>query len=310
MKPSNLSYSLMLVFILLSLAACGPITPTPGVPVKPQPDSVGTPTGAPGTPGVTLSSPTVTPIRTPSNTSVPTDTPVPTETPTITSTPTETPQPTVVNTPAPGPTIIVEAGTGVGRDQYNTALAKWRSQSIQEYVMVIEYVSLAPFAGTWTLKVSGEAIEVISYSRDGAVPATPPAGVVGDALKFLTVEDRFALIETRLTDAEVSNLDKRVNYVVEYDEALGYPSLLDIIEADPKLQDQQNKTSVKSLTIIRRGTPQPQEPTVTPTTTGATPTAPPAASPAAPKETAVPRPTIQPATSTIATPAPTTIPTP
>jgi hypothetical protein len=190
----------------------------------------------------------------------------------------------------------VEAGTGVGRDEYNAALAKWRSQSIQEYEMVIEYASLAPFAGTWTLKVRGEAIDVLSYSRDGAVPATPPAGVVGDALKFLTVEDRFALIETRLTDAEVSNLDKRVNYVVEYDQALGYPSLLDIIEADPKLQDQQNKTSVKSLTIIKRGTPQPQEPTVTPTASGAppAPAAPPAGSPTAPKETAVPRPSVQP----------------
>jgi hypothetical protein len=235
---------------LIFLAACGP-------------DEKPTPTTIPSTPTIAASS---TPIGTATNTSTPTSTSTSTSTPTVTSTPTETPQPTFVSIPGPQPTTLVKKDVPEARQKYEEALARWRSQNVIEYDLVVRNNSTAPFAGLWTLHVNGPQIDVLSYSTSDVItPTTPPDFMVGDALRFMTVDGLFSSVETRLTaDDFGSALETRVDYLAKFDPELGYPISVEIRpKPNNKGQDLASSTTIERLTILKRNAALPVPPTAT-----------------------------------------------
>ncbi len=236
-------YVLLYLLVALAFCACDTGSPTPTVPARPQPQPIATTTQVPGTP-----IPTSTPA--PSNT--PTDTPTITGTPTPTPTFTETPQATFITTPGPRPTTIVKQGPGinVARQQYEDALAKWRSHNILEYEIVVKYDSFAPFAGAWDLRVAGDKIDIVGYTDAGGAPATP--AVPGDTLSFLTVDQQFAAIEHVINGGSFGPIQSQVDYVVTFDPAFGYPASVEIKPRPNAPPDVGSSTVVKSLNILKR----------------------------------------------------------
>src|SRR5436309_7067356 len=87
--------------------------------------------------------------------------------------------------------------TNISRDQYDQALAKWRSQNAVEYEMVIDNEAMFN-AGTWTLRVHKDKVELVNQVVDGT-PVAPPPAATGEALKPLTVEGLFSRIDEMLT---------------------------------------------------------------------------------------------------------------
>lgn len=249
-------------------------------------------------------------MGTPTATPTPTNTSTPTETPTATATHTETPQPTVLSTPAPAPTTLLKPGVNVGQDELNAAMSKWNALAVERYEMVVRVDSVAPFAGTWTLLVSPDSIETISYSRDTLTPTTPPALMFGEALRFLSVEGQFASVQQRLTDGDFGQeLESRVDYYVAFDPVFGYPTSVEI-KTKPGVRSTTlgSLTTIQRITIVKRGTLV--VPTLVPTsipTSNAPPTVPvptPAPSLPPPQPTAAPSPSLP-----LPTPQPTAPPT-
>jgi hypothetical protein len=240
---------------LLILAACGP----EGLRRTPTPEGLISPT-------------VVVPTATP-RVVLPEATPTEDATATPEPTPTETPQPTFISTPGAGPTVMVRPGINVAKEQYDEALAKWQSQGIQEYEVVVEHSSLSPWAGTWTLRVAGrgEKVDIVSYTGNSGVPTTP--AMAPDTVKFLTVEQQFAVIDHVLTAGIFSELETLVDYVVTFDPALGYPASIEIkTKPNVRVTDLGSSTTVKSLKILRRGTPVVPSPVATAVTPEAGPT--------------------------------------
>ncbi|MEO6456855.1 MAG: DUF6174 domain-containing protein [Chloroflexia bacterium] len=207
-------------------------------------------------------SPTPTPTPTVSPTLVPptsTSQPTrpPTQTPTPTLTPTQTPQPTIISIPSPQATVAITGSINFTRQQYNEALKKWRDAAVREYELVVRFEAFSPFAGTWNLHVLEDVPEIISFRRLMDTPTTPTVG--GDALKFLAVDDRFALIEDRLTRVEtnsLSSIDRQSDFLVTFDATYGYPASVEVkAKPNASVSDIDSSVRVESLKIIRRGTP-------------------------------------------------------
>ncbi len=251
---ARLIFPFCLLAILL-IVACDPDKPTP-TPVPSTPTATITPVAASPTP-------TYTPTSTPTVTSTPTQT----NTATPTSTPTETPQPTFVSVPGVEPTTLVKKDLAEARQKYDESLAKWRAQNMLDYEVVVRQNSAAPFAGVWTLRVKGDQVEPTSFSTlDVITPTTPPDFMVGEALKFMTVEGLFASVDARLTSDEFgSALEQRVDYLATFEPTLGYPISIEIRpKPNQRGQDLASSTKVERLTIFKRGTPVPVPPTEPP----------------------------------------------
>jgi hypothetical protein len=160
----------------------------------------------------------------------------------------------------------VKKDAAEARQKYDEALAKWRSQNVIEYDVVVRNKSTAPFAGLWTLHVNGPQIDVLSYSTSDVItPTTPPDFMVGEALKFMTVDGLFSSVETRLTAVDFgSALETRVDYLATFDPELGYPISVEIRpKPNNKGQDLASSTTIERLTIVKRSTPVPVPPTAT-----------------------------------------------
>ncbi len=244
---------------MLLLAACDTDKPVP-TPI----DATATPVAASPTPTGTATS-----------TLTATSTPTVTDTATSTSTPTETPQPTFISIPVAQPTTLVKKDLAEARQKYDASLAKWRSQNVLEYDVVARNNSTAPFAGVWTLHVNGDQVDVLSFSKlDVITSTTPPDFMVGDALKFMTVDGLFNSIDARLSSAAYGDaLEARVDYLTTFDPDLGYPISVEIRpKPSNKGQDLASSTTIEKLTIIKRGTPVPAPPTELPPTSTAVPT--------------------------------------
>ena len=204
--------------------------------------------------------PTVGPTASPTHVP-PTATPQPTRTPTQTLTPTliptQTPQPTIILIPSPQATVAITGTINFTRQQYDEALKKWRAMQVREYELVVRFEAFSPFAGTWNLHVLEGVPEIISYMNMPGTPTTPTVG--GDALKFLAVDDRFALVEDRLARAEsnsLSSIDRQSDFLVTFDSTYGYPALVEVkAKPNASLSDIDSSVSVESLKIIRHGTP-------------------------------------------------------
>ncbi|HEY0070367.1 MAG TPA: hypothetical protein VGE04_10400, partial [Chloroflexia bacterium] len=83
--------------------------------------------------------------------------------------------------PFPTPTIdpaVTERGLDITKDEFNTALARWRARNIREYEMVVEYSAYTDIMGRWTLRVRTDGVtgEVISYAQHADGPEPPTGG--------------------------------------------------------------------------------------------------------------------------------------
>ncbi|HYO48593.1 MAG TPA: DUF6174 domain-containing protein [Chloroflexia bacterium] len=144
---------------------------------------------------------------------------------------TQEPSPSVsVAQPTEIPQPAQQAGINITQAQYDEALAKWRASGVGEYEMVAEYQAFSLYAGTLTLRVKGgEVVEVINFERGGRAAGTPIPDLT--QLKFLTVEALFEKIGEALAMRpwEVSSeSDVPLDYKVEFDPTLGFPTLLQI----------------------------------------------------------------------------------
>jgi hypothetical protein len=180
--------------------------------------------------------------------------------------------------PGPQPTRIVTPQEAAARQQYEENLAKWRAQHVLEYEIVVRHESTAPFAGTWNLRVAPDRIETLSYSPPSVItPTTPPAGMSGEVLRFMTVDELFKSVEFRLNEQFGPALEARADYLASFEPNLGYPVLVQI--KPRRGTDLASSTTVERVTIIRRAiltpTPSPaptDTPTPTPTDTPPPPT--------------------------------------
>jgi hypothetical protein len=133
-------------------------------------------------------------------------------------------QPTEITPPAQ------QAGINITQAQYDEALARWRAAGVGEYEMVAEYLAFSLYAGTLTLRVKGgEVVEIINFERGGRAVGTPLPDP--KELKFLTVEALFERIGEALASKpwEVSSeSDIPLDYRIEFDPTLGYPTMLQI----------------------------------------------------------------------------------
>jgi hypothetical protein len=154
----------------------------------------------------------------------------------------------------PGPRKSPTQSINITRQEYESALAKWQAAGIQKYEMVVRYSRVySDISGTWTLRVSGENVEVVNRLRDG-VPTTPKPHETANALKFLIVGSMFSQIKEILDDpaqASISIGGQRfeVAYHVEFDDSLGCPKSLVINPLN--ITDNDSLTVVESLDVIR-----------------------------------------------------------
>jgi hypothetical protein len=112
----------------------------------------------------------------------------------------------------------------INRADYETALAKWQSQGVQEYQLAVKEVSL--LGGSWTLHVTGDAVQVL---RDPSLELSAPRPA-SEHEQAYSIKGLFSQVDEILT----SGLCPRTGvwafpmaYTVRFDEALGYPSYIE-----------------------------------------------------------------------------------
>jgi len=149
-------------------------------------------------------------------------------------------------------------GLNITRNEYDEALAKWRSQAVQEYEIITEDLHFGSLAGTWKLmvRVTGGEPQVISFKYLDGVSASPEHMTDHDVnyLTSLTVESIFDDLDSGLRSVETN--DKRACqafYQVSFHPTLGYPTsfyygLVNVFDASSRI-------TVQSLRVLRRFTP-------------------------------------------------------
>ncbi len=150
----------------------------------------------------------------------------------------------------PSTSEISPPGINITREQYNEALAKWLSQGVQEYELVVmEGGGLSPDA-TWKIRVrvnNGKS-RVVSF-RYLSGYESPPARIKPADLEYLTIEHIFAVID------EISSPEGTCKYydTVRFDPNLGYPA--SIFYGLAGVYDANGGIAIKSLKILKRLTP-------------------------------------------------------
>jgi hypothetical protein len=160
--------------------------------------------------------------------------------------PRPTPDPSLPS-PTPYPRIDIT------RQEYDAALAKWEAARILEYEIDVAYNSVySPVSGVWRLRVTGG--RVIDYHRlTDTMPSLPEPDVNSDMLQFLTVEAMFNDIKRVLDDPTSAQITIggspfEVQYMVTFDNALGYPRTLGIYPIF--VTDNESYTEIRNLTIL------------------------------------------------------------
>lgn len=154
-------------------------------------------------------------------------------------------------------------GTDTTRGQYESALATWRWQNIEEYEMVVENRGFMLWSGIWTVRVLDGHVESAQLldAHTGRLFNSP---ISDESIKHCcTIEGQFDRVDSILKYSQANN-DNFCS--VHFDQYMGYPS---VIDCHPKpwisVTDSDTTMTVKSLKILRRGTPVPPQPTDRPT---------------------------------------------
>jgi hypothetical protein len=160
--------------------------------------------------------------------------------------PSPTPDPSRPS-PTPFPTIDIT------RQEYDAARAKWEAAGIEEYEMDVFYNQVySKLSGGWRLRVKDGT--VIDYYRlTDEMPTLPEPDINADMLKFLTVEAMFADIKRVLDDPNssvvtISGEPYEAQYMVTFDDALGYPRTVGIYPI--YVTDNDSYTQVRNLKVL------------------------------------------------------------
>lgn len=279
MKLYHSTIPLLLIFGVIIISSCGVVSsPTPTSTIAPRPSPSDSPVGATRTPTIP-SLPSATPRRlaaTVTGTPLLTSTAVSLVTPTLVLEITPTPilpgtatSPATASLPSvsPGttvpitttgtitatPALIGTPATNVTKAQYAAAQVKWRSAGVEEYEMTVNYVSLSPWGGRWTLRVTDTLVEVVSYANNAGALSTPVAPTQGETLRFLTVDGLFRTIDRLLTTApQPGTLESQVDYKIIFDPTLGYPNLIEERSKPGMMVTELSSTTVTHLRVLRR----------------------------------------------------------
>jgi hypothetical protein len=143
----------------------------------------------------------------------------------------------------------------LSKAEWDSARAKWRSQSVTEYEIVIHYGAVVPYAGTLTLHVRDAHIELITPTIEmlSDFYANPPSS---EDFRFLTVEGMFDDIERKrntLQSGNASDIDKNLDYYVRFHQDLGYPTRFESFpKPDRTTNDSTMSIEVLDLKILQR----------------------------------------------------------
>ncbi len=149
----------------------------------------------------------------------------------------------------------------VSGSDYASALAKWQSQKVAEYEMVVTYrvksCGLGDFnpCGTWTLRVEEDKVSIVQYARFDKPSQT---GATGEDVRFLTIESLFQEVENTISNGPLEYMEFPLDYVINFDDGKGYPT---DIRVDGRQRNDGNFSSlplhvyryihVQSLTVLR-----------------------------------------------------------
>lgn len=161
------------------------------------------------------------------------------------------------------PTSPISPTINITRAQWADALAKWRSQGIEDYEAVVNLGVFSSTDGRYTLRVRGDDIQAIKFLQYGHHPVTPVPGST-ESLRPLTIESQFRAIEhaldTRPWNVGESKDDFPFAYYVEFDPILGYPRKLNV-NALPNpntgrmIEDAFYSIETESLKVLKRNLP-------------------------------------------------------
>ncbi|MDQ6693160.1 MAG: hypothetical protein M3014_01885 [Chloroflexota bacterium] len=135
----------------------------------------------------------------------------------------------------------VDSSTGIVKltqSDFQAARAKWRSQHVEQYDVVVEWVAESDIAGTWVLRVkaTGDKSQVVDYFR---APADQAVHLSDTGIAFPPALDpasdtRLAALQELTIEAQLAGVSYAVDgqfrlytdYMAEFDPGLGYPVAL------------------------------------------------------------------------------------
>ena len=114
------------------------------------------------------------------------------------------------------------------RSDYDSALAKWQSQRVIEYEMVVSYrvkscaIGIGNFnsCGTWTLRVEGDRVSIVQYALFDKPTQTE---ATGEDVRFLTIDGLFQEVEKTIDEGPFEQMGFPLDYVINFDDGKGYP---------------------------------------------------------------------------------------
>jgi hypothetical protein len=136
-------------------------------------------------------------------------------------------------TPAAQPTAALQPYANFTREQYEEAIAKWRTAGVQRYRIRANFGAFSLLGGTWTLTVNSSAgrpvVEEYSSEAGGRSAGVTPTP---QDLHMFTVEGMFERVGEIVTGAPAEGLaavpapggDIAMYYLVTFDPTLGYPT--------------------------------------------------------------------------------------
>jgi hypothetical protein len=187
---------------------------------------------------------------------------VPTEVPAPTAGPTETTMPVPQE-----PTPVLQPYANFTRQQYEDAIAKWRTAGVQRYRIKSTFSAFSLLSGTWNLTVDSSAgpPNVVEYSSEAGGRS---AGVTPQPqdLHMFTVEGMFERVGEIVTNAPPAGLttvptpgsDFSMYYLVTFDSTLGYPTNIEQHPNTgpvPQIADADTVLKVESLEVLEPQTP-------------------------------------------------------
>lgn len=112
------------------------------------------------------------------------------------------------------------------RSDYDSALAKWQSQRVIDYEMVVSYrVKSCGWGGfnqcgTWKLRVEGDKVSILEYTKFDTPSET---NATGEDVRFLTIESLLQEVEKTIDEGPFEEMGFPLDYVINFDDGKGYP---------------------------------------------------------------------------------------
>jgi hypothetical protein len=183
--------------------------------------------------------------------------------------PTETTMP-VPQEPTPAaaePTPVLQPYANITKEQYEEAIAKWRTSGVLRYRIRLNYGAFSLFGGSWTLTVNSSAgrpvVEEYAAEQGGRNAGATPTP---EDLHNFTIEGLFERVGEIITNAPPggptsipeSGGDLSMYYLVTFDPTLGYPTVIEQhpnTGPEPQIADADIVYRVESLEVLEPAIP-------------------------------------------------------